>query len=916
MEPSDRQAKNDRVLMASSHDSRTPEPRDPDGPIFSAGEIISERYKVVRFIAKGGMGQVYEVDDLELKSLVALKTIAPTRASSPRQVDRFRQEIQLARRVSHPNVCRVFDLGRHKDEVHGEVLFLTMELVPGETLSNWLHEHGPMSCQEALPLIRQMVSALSAAHEMGIIHRDFKPGNVMLLPPGSGPRLKITDFGLATDPELQETISGTSPEIVGTPEYMPPEQFRGHSSTRTDVYALGLTVFQMITGTLPASYQTPFKASATGSGKARSSAGKAKSAGAARTSGGKSPTAGSGTGKRIPQRWRNAITQSLAADPDERFETVEEFWSALSGESLSGYSVWQALAESIRRHRVIYGVSACTVVALIALALTGVIRNPFRALPQEKHLAVLPFLNVGNDASNQAFAEGVAESLTSKLSQLERYQKSFWVVPSSDTRNIKSLDQAYRDYGVTLAVTGSIEHTTDGVNLTADLVDPKDHRQLASRSVHVASSNLDELQQRVWESVAEMLDLQISPEIKQELAAGGTKQPEAYELYERGVGYLQHGNLQAIDSSIALFSQAIAKDPKYALPYAGLGSAYAIKFFLTKDPKWIELASDNANHAVELNDRLIPVREGLARVYQQTGQLDKAAAEYQRVVEQDPTLVEAEAHLAAVYAAQGKYAKAEEAYKDAIRRRPSYWAAYDGLGALYYQRGRFTEAVQQFRSVVDLNHESAEGYYNLGGAYIGLGRYEDAIQSLVKGLAIQQSAEAWTDLGAAYMYLGKWDEAADAMKRAADLSPHDHNMWRNLGDSYDQIPSRLPDARHAYEKALETATAQLKVNPNDPDVLSGIALYHAHLGQPAEAEQFISRALAAAPTNSDTLFTSALVYEIIGQRDRALKALDQAVQAGFSLDEIEKEPELRKLHDDPKYQRWLQEENTRAGKLQ
>jgi tetratricopeptide (TPR) repeat protein len=135
-------------------------------------------------------------------------------------------------------------------------------------------------------------------------------------------------------------------------------------------------------------------------------------------------------------------------------------------------------------------------------------------------------------------------------------------------------------------------------------------------------------------------------------------------------------------------------------------------------------------------------------------------------------------------------------------------------------------------------------------------------------------------------------------------------MWRNLGDSYDQIPSRLADARQAYAKALETATEELKVNPGDAEVLSGIALYHAHLGQSDEAQAFLQRALAVSPNNGDTLFTSALVYEIIGHREQALKSLDEAVKAGYSLDEIEKEPELRKLQADPRYQRWLQQKKS------
>ena len=476
---SDQRGERSLLLTAETHDLLAPQDR-PDRPIFSPGDVIGERYRVIRFIARGGMGEVYEVDDWELGTRIALKTVASTRTSSSRQITRFRQEIQLARRVSDRNVCRVFDLGHHKDKLHADLLFLTMELLEGETLSAYLHRHGPLSCEQALPLVRQLVSALAAAHQLGIVHRDFKPGNVILLETVRGPLAKVTDFGLATNPACDETVSESLTEVVGTPEFMAPEQLRGQCSSRTDIYALGLSVFQMLTGRLPFSHDAPFKG------------------------------IDADIVKRIGPRWRDAITKSLATDPAARFATVEEFWSALSGENLPSQSRWKALAAGINRHRATYAISTCVVLAAIALMLAGGIPNPFKHLPQEKHLAVLPFQNIGNDASNQAFAEGVAESLTSKLSQLERYQKSFWVVPSSDTRNVKSLDEAYRNLNVTLAVTGSIEHTPDGLNLTADLVDPKNHRQLSSRSIHVASANLDEMQQRLWESVADMLDLQVN----------------------------------------------------------------------------------------------------------------------------------------------------------------------------------------------------------------------------------------------------------------------------------------------------------------------------------------------------------------------------------------------------------------------
>ena len=874
MEPNDQRDERHAVLMSDSRDRLTPDDHH-EQPIFVPGDVICDRYRVVRFIARGGMGEVYEVEDWELQARIALKTIAPERASSPRQVARFRQEIQLARKVSHANVCRVFDFGRHKTGAGHDVLFLTMELLQGENLHSYIEKHGPMTSEQALPIVRQMVSALAAAHHLGIVHRDFKPGNVMLEETPEGLVVKVTDFGLATNPQSDETVSRSLTQILGTPEYMAPEQLRGQCSNRTDIYALGLTIFQMLTGALPISPEAAFKVLKT-----------------------------TDTGRRSGHRWRAAIAKSLAANPADRFESVEEFWWALTGERVPGQFGWKTIARNRWRQWAIYAAAAAVVLAGTGI-LSGVLPNPFRRLPQQKHIAVLPFQNIGNDAANQAFADGVAESLTSKLSQLERYQKSFWVVPSSDTRNVKSLDQAYRDLNVTLALTGSIEHTADGVNLTADLVDPKNHRQLASRSMHVSSANLEDMQQRVWESVADMLDLQVSRQIRNELAAGGTNQPHAFELYERGVGYLKGRDLEGVNRAIGLFGQAIVDDPQYAQAYAGLGDAYATKYAITKDPQWIAAATQNAARAVELNDRLIPVRATLARVYQETGQLDKALAEYQRVLEQDPSVIEAEYRMGQIYQVQGKYAQAETAFKDSVARRPTYWEGYVDLGSLYYQQGQFAKAVEQFQQAVDLAPDQAYGYYNLGGTYLALGRSQDAIAVLKKGLSIQSDASAWTNLGAAYMYVGKYEDAAEAMKKATELSPHDHVLWRNLGDAYDQIQARHADARQAYAKALEAANTAATVNPRDPQVLSGIALYYAHLGRSQEAENFINRALEASPNNSDTLFTSALVYELIGRREQAWKAIQAAVKSGYSLDEVEKEPELRGLQSDPRYRQWV-----------
>jgi serine/threonine protein kinase/Flp pilus assembly protein TadD len=816
--------------------------REKEAPAarLSEGEVLAGRFRIIRFIASGGMGEVYEAEDEELREHVAIKTIRAEILVQPNAMARFKREVHLARQVTHPNVCRIFDLFRHKPNGGNEpqeAVFISMELLDGKTLAAHLQQHGSMNCNQALPLVSQMVSALSAAHHLGIVHRDFKPGNVMLVGNGSQMLAKVTDFGLARSlrPDDNSTLSRT--EVVGTPSYMAPEQFLGQYGPETDVYALGLTIFEMLTAKLPTSRNAPFK------------------------------DVRSDKTKNISSRWQSVITKCVAPDPSDRFHEVEDVSRLLSGSSVEYFDL-APLVSAVKRHAIAVSGVSLLLIALLAL-IWGGLPDLLRPHPEQKHIAVLSFQNIGNDAADQAFTDGVVESLTGKLSQLERFQKSFWVVPSTETRQIKSLNDAYRKLNVTLAITGSIQHTGTGVIVTSNLVDAKNRKQLASRTIRTISSDLDVLQDRIWESVADMVDLQISPEVARTVNIGETKLPGAYELYEQGFGYSQRYDKDSLDHAIELFTGALSKDPDYALAYAGLGSAYASKFALTKDPQWIKEAISNGHRALELNDRLVAVHITMGRVYREIGELDKALSESFRALDEDPFAVDATYLIGEIYEAQGKLTEAEATLKSVVNRRPGYWAGYSGLGGFYYRHGEFAKAASQFQALIDLQPDNSMGYHDLGGVYLAMARYDDAITILKKGLALKETSVAWSNLGSAYMYLSRYPEAADAMKRATELDPHNDILWRNLGDSYRQIPSRISDAPAAYEKALQAASDQLSVNPNNTEVLSGIALYDAHLGRKKDAETSIGKSLQLSPKNGDVLFTSALVYEIIGNRSRA-----------------------------------------------
>jgi serine/threonine protein kinase len=222
---------------------------------LSTGQVLSERFQILRFISSGGMGDVYEAQDLVLRERVALKTIRSDIAASEEAVERFKREIYLARKVTHPNVCRIFDFARDQNAEQGEVLFLTMELLAGETLSKSLRPSRRMSTEEALPIVLQMTAALSAAHDAGIVHRDFKCANVILVPSSETPRAVVTDFGLARGKDgesgLLDSLTNLG-RVVGTPDYMAPEQLEGGPITpATDIYALGVVMYEMVTGACP-----------------------------------------------------------------------------------------------------------------------------------------------------------------------------------------------------------------------------------------------------------------------------------------------------------------------------------------------------------------------------------------------------------------------------------------------------------------------------------------------------------------------------------------------------------------------------------------------------------------------------------------------------------------------------------------
>ncbi len=324
-----------------------------DSSQIRIGDVLAARYRILRHLGSGGMGEVFEAEDLELHARTALKTIRPEIALQPDVLERFKREVHLARKVTHPNVCRIFDLGCHVGSSGAKNWFLTMELLAGPTLAQTIVQSGRMTAAEALPIVKQMAAGLDAAHNAGIVHRDFKSANVILLPSSTGsapaPLAKITDFGLARasagDETMMATLSGQG-FVAGTPAYMAPEQVEGAEvSPQTDIYAFGIVMYEMLTGVLPFSGSSPWAVAIK----------QVKDA----------PVSPRVHAPTLDSRWEAAILRCMEKRPEDRFACASDVIAALEGERVSQPSKpllkrerrmgWRAVAAGVATLLVLIG---------------------------------------------------------------------------------------------------------------------------------------------------------------------------------------------------------------------------------------------------------------------------------------------------------------------------------------------------------------------------------------------------------------------------------------------------------------------------------------------------------------------------------------------------------------------------------
>jgi eukaryotic-like serine/threonine-protein kinase len=857
-------------------------PIDPHGPAsarrFAPGEPFGERYTIVEEVGAGGMGHVYKAIDRQLGKTVALKLVRPAAAGQGLARERFRRELALAQAVTHPNVCRVHDLG----EVDG-ALYISMEFVEGQTLDDLIQSVGHLSPKQTIALGRQICAGLQAIHERGIVHRDLKPGNIMV--DRSGHPI-LMDFGLAFHQD-RDRLTGAG-SVLGTLAYLSPEQARGRTTDhRSDLYGLGLILFEMLTGRRPPGDES-------------------SSPLALRDPDDRCPPP-SRLVSDVPPELDAIVLRCLERDPERRFPSAADLEAALSGAAAGLSSSSTSAARPRARPLALMRVSrARTAVASAAcvLALAAVwfwrTRTPGPPPPSTPRpiVAVLPLDNVSKDGADEYLGVGIADSLITHLASMP----AVTVVSRSATleQRGRPTRAVARDLGATYLVNGAVQRADRRLLVTLNLVRADDSVAWG----HEYEGTIDDpfaVHRQAAEGLSEALRLNLTQADRARLARPPTGSVAAFADYSRARGLLERPDVPGnVARAIEGFQTAIQKDARFALAHAGLGEAYWTQYQETKDEAAVTKARAAITEALRLDPDQPLTRFALARLYQGTGHASEAIEELRRLLVLQPGNDDVHRVLGDLLLSQGHREEGLAEMQRAIDLHPDYGENYRVLGRCYFQLGRYPDALGAFRRVTELQPDNPRGFQGLGAVYQAEGENTLALDNYRRAVGIRPDSRSLFNMGTLLMVQGRHKEAAAAFEDALRLEPTPLRLIY-LGNTYSRL-GQLDEARSRYLRAAELCESMLRVNRSDAQALSLLAWAEARLGRRPEARRHLAEAAALAPSDPDVLYRKAVCLTTFGQPDEAVRALQAAIEHGSSRVLARQDPDLAPLRERADFQ--------------
>ncbi len=698
---------------------------------LTTGTTFASRYEVVGELGKGGMGRVYKALDKEINEEVAIKLLKPEIASDESTVERFRNELKFARKIAHKNVCKMYHIAKEE-----ETPYIIMEYVPGEDLKSLVKRKGKLTDKEAISIAKHVCEGLVEAHRLGVVHRDLKPQNIMIDKEGDA---KIMDFGIARSVEAPGvTQTGM---MIGTPDYISPEQAEGEEADqRSDIYCLGVILYEMVTG------RVPFKGDT-----ALSVALKHKS---------KLPPDPKKLNPEVSDDLSRLILICMEKDRERRYQTAGELLSELDKiEKGIRIKVRMPLKRKLEikwKNILLYGGVPLVLILLIAGAIS-LFTGRAEAIDS---IAVLPFENLTGDAEQEYFVNGITDELIGKLSRIGELRVISRTSVMRYKKKEKPLPEIARELNVDALVEGTVQQVGDTVSIRVQLIDAlPEERTLWEQTYDRAMTDVILIYSEVSRAIAREIKVKLTPQEETHFASTRPVDPEAYEAYLNGLFHMNQGTLEGYQKCLTFFHQAVEKDPTFPLAYAGLAFAYIeIGHSAIATPDSFPRALAAARSALRLDETLAEGHAAMAiiKTYLEWD-WDGAEKAYLRVLEINPSEANSRYHYSWYLALFGRMEEAIEEHKrakelDPLNPRNTAW-----LGDLYRHEGRYEEAIDEARSSLELNPEFPIGWLVLGNVYVEKGMFEEAIAAHQK-LAEVAPWQRWM-LGCTYARAGRMDEA-------------------------------------------------------------------------------------------------------------------------------------------------------------